>query len=122
VAELLLVDDEAPVRKFFVQVLEGAGYRVVEASSGKEALRRLQERPFDLVITDILMPDMDGLELTKVLHHRFPDIKIVVISGDRDDMDYCHVARFLGAHVTLAKPVPVQLLLETVARQLGKTT
>lgn len=119
--EILIIDDEPAVRGFFREVLEGAGYGVVEAASAKSGLRLLRERPIDLVVTDILMPDMDGLEVTRTLHRDFPAVKIIAISGGQQDIDYCDVARFLGAHETLMKPVTMSRLLETVARLLGRT-
>lgn len=121
-ADILLIDDEALVRRFFRQVLEGAGFGVGEASTAKDGFRLLRERLIDLVITDILMPDMDGLEVTRVLHRDFPKVKIIAMSGGQQDVDYCNVARYLGAHETLMKPVAVQRLLDTVARLLGPTT
>jgi DNA-binding NtrC family response regulator len=122
VADVLLIDDDASVRGLFRQILEGAGYSVVEASSAKYGLRFLRERPIDLVITDILMPDMDGLEITRILHRDFPKVKVIAITGGQQDIDYCNVARFLGAHETLMKPVTVQRLLDTVALLLNQTT
>ena len=119
--EILIIEDEPAVRGFFREVLEGAGYGVVEAASAKSGLRLLRERPIDLVVTDILMPDMDGLEVTRTLHRDFPAVKIIAISGGQQDIDYCDVARFLGAHETLMKPVTMSRLLETVARLLGRT-
>jgi CheY-like chemotaxis protein len=121
VAEILLIDDEASVRRFFRTVLEGAGYVVVDAATAKAAFRLLKERPIDLVITDILMPDMDGLEVTRVLHRDFPKVKIIAITGGLLDVDYCSVARFLGAHDTLMKPVTVPRLLDMVARLLSQS-
>lgn len=121
-ADVLLIDDDASVRGLFRQILEGAGYSVVEASSAKYGLRFLRERPIDLVITDILMPDMDGLEITRILHRDFPKVKVIAITGGQQDIDYCNVARFLGAHETLMKPVTVQRLLDTVALLLNQTT
>lgn len=121
-AEVLLIDDDASVRGFYREVLEGAGYGVVEASTAKDGFRHLREHPIDLVITDILMPDMDGLEVTRVLHHDFPKVKVIAISGGQQDVDYCNVARLLGAHETLMKPVEVQRLLHTVALLLNQTT
>lgn len=116
VAEILLIDDESSVRQFFRQVLEGAGYGVTEASSAKDGLSQLRAHEVDLVITDILMPDMDGLELTWVLRQQFPRIKVVAVSGGQQDLDYCSVARFFGAHDTLMKPVATTRLLDAVGR------
>jgi len=115
VADIVMVDDDPAVRRLFREVLEGAGHAVSETASGKEALRIVRARSVDLVITDILMPDMDGLELTRVLHREYPAVKILAISGGQQDIDYCGVAKFLGAHEALMKPVAVQRLLDTVA-------
>ncbi len=120
--EVLIIDDEPAIRSLFRQVLEEAGYQVVDASSAKEGLSVLRARPVDIVLTDILMPDMDGLELTRVIHQDFPRVKIVAVSGGQQFMDYCSVARLFGAHETLMKPVTVQRLLETVGRLAGQPT
>jgi DNA-binding NtrC family response regulator len=118
-AEILLIDDEPSARQFFRRTLEGAGYGVNEVSSARDGLAHLQLYAVDLVITDILMPDMDGLELTWMLHSQFPDLKVVAVSSGGKDLDYCSVARFFGAHETLIKPVAVPRLLETVGRLTG---
>jgi two-component system, response regulator YesN len=122
VAEILLIDDEPSARQFFREVLEGAGYGVTEASSAKDGLSHLKAHPVDLVITDILMPDMDGLELTWVLHQQYPHIKVVAVSSGQQDIDYCSVARFFGAHETLMKPVAIPRLLDAVGRLTSQTT
>lgn len=118
--DILIIDDEASVREFLCDVLRGAGYRVYDAPSGKAGLRFLRQQPVDLVITDILMPEMDGLELTRFLQRHFPNTRIIAMSGDHGDMDYCTVARFFGAHDALLKPLAVPRLLETVARLLDR--
>jgi len=115
-ADILLIDDEAATRQFFRRTLEGAGYAVNEVSSAREGLAHLQRHAVDLVITDILMPDMDILELTWMLHQKFPRVKVVAVSSGAHDTDHCNVARFFGAHETLSKPVAVPRLLETVGR------
>ncbi|HEU4683540.1 MAG TPA: response regulator [Nitrospira sp.] len=120
-AEILLIDDESNVRDFFRKALEGAGYGVTEASSAKAGLSHLKTHPVDLVITDILMPDMDGLELTWVLHQQYPRVKVVAVSGGQHDIDYCSVARFFGAHETLMKPVALPRLLAAVHRLTGQS-
>jgi len=115
-AEILVIDDDSAVRQFFRHVLEEAGYGVAEAASAKEGLEHLKSHQVDLIITDILMPEMDGLELTWVLHQQYPKIKVVAVSGRQDTVDYCGVARFFGAHETLMKPVAVPRLLGAVSR------
>ena len=119
-ASVLVIDDEAPIRELLRETLEGAGYQVWEASTGIEGLRQVCAQPIDLVITDILMSDMDGLEMVGMLHRDFPNIRIIAISGGRKDLDYCAVAKMMGAHETLTKPFELQQLLDVVARQMDK--
>ena len=119
-ASVLVVDDEVPVLQLLRKALEGAGYQVWEALSGNEGLRQVCAQPIDVVITDILMSDMDGLEMIGVLHRNFPNIRIIAISGGSRYLDYCSVAKMLGAHETLNKPFELQQLLDVVARQVGE--
>lgn len=119
VADILIIDDEASGRSLFRQVLEPAGYGVMEASSAKKGLALLRECPVDLVLTDILMPEMDGLELTLALRRDFPHVKIIAVSCWQHEIDYCSVARLFGAHEALMKPITGQRLLDTVAKLLG---
>jgi CheY-like chemotaxis protein len=118
VGRILIIDDEPSVRRLLGEVLKGAGHDLVEVSTAKEGLRLLGERAIDLVITDILMPDMDGLEVIRNVRREFPKIKIIAISGGRQDIDYCDVARCFGADETLMKPVTIQALRDTVTRLL----
>lgn len=118
---ILVIDDESSVRRFFCEVLKEAGHQSIEASTAREAFACLREQPIDLVITDILMPDIDGLEVTRTLHRDYPSLKIIAISGGRQDFDYGAVARLLGADETLMKPVTVHRLQEAVAKLLGSS-
>jgi DNA-binding NtrC family response regulator len=119
-ASVLVVDDEVQMLQFLRKVLEGAGYQVWEALSGNEGLRQVCAQPIDVVITDILMPDLDGLEMIKMVDRNFPNIRVIAISGGSKYMDYCSVAKMLGAHETLNKPFELQQLLDAVARQVGQ--
>ncbi len=120
-AEILVIDDDSSIRQFFRRTLEEAGYGVSEASSAKEGLSHLKGHSVDLIITDVLMPEMDGLELTWVLHQQYPKIKVIAVSGGQREVDYCNVARFFGAHDTLMKPVSVPRLLDTVGRLVDQS-
>jgi two-component system, cell cycle sensor histidine kinase and response regulator CckA len=79
----LVVDDEAPVRRFAVRVLQHDGFRVLEAADGAEALELLQRRPenLDIVVTDIVMPRMNGVELMEALSVSHPQVPVVLMSG-----------------------------------------
>jgi len=101
--------------------LEQAGYRVTEASDGKEALQQYRLAPADLVIMDILMPKQDGLETTVALRREFPEAKFIVITGGSDmigTLNFFDVAKMLGAYSTLQKPFEMKGLLDTVQAEL----
>jgi two-component system chemotaxis response regulator CheY len=118
---ILVVDDENQIRRLVRETLEQAGYRVTEASDGKEALQQYRLAPADLVIMDILMPKQDGLETTVALRREFPEAKIIVITGGSDmigTLSFVDVAKMLGAHSTLQKPFEMKGLLDTVQAEL----
>jgi len=117
-ATILLIDDEEQVRMLFQVALEGAGYRVLTAENGKHGLRLLERQEVDVMLVDLLMPDMDGLELIPLLRKTRPAIKIIAISGGSGEWDYLDAAKSLGAHATLKKPFSFQELLQAVATQL----
>lgn len=116
---ILIADDEEPIRQFVREALEGAGYQVVEARNGVECLRLIRAQHVDLVITDILMPDMDGLELVGVLSRDFPHLRIITMSGGKMSQLNRGISQHLGAHATLAKPFTLAHLQEMVANLLG---
>ncbi|WP_173048131.1 response regulator [Nitrospira sp. KM1] len=111
---ILIVDDEDQVRRLIRSTFEEAGYRVTEASNGKDALTQYRMAPTDLVITDILMPDQDGLECITTLRRESPHVKIIAITGGSDMigvLGFLDVAKMLGAHRTLQKPFEMKSLL-----------
>ncbi|MBU6435716.1 MAG: response regulator [Nitrospirae bacterium] len=115
---ILIIDDDEQIRAFLRQVLEEAGYMVIEAPNGRIGLRRFQQTPTALVITDLLMPDRDGLEVTMALHRDSPTVKIIVLSGGSGQHDYLDAAKLLGAHRTMQKPIRMAELLEAVQQEL----
>ncbi len=120
-ARILVVDDDASVRAVIRKILVGAGYEVVEAADGTAALRAYREHPADLVISDIFMPETDGVETTIRLREEFPDAKVVAITGGAYDFDKKHmlrVAEMLGAQRTLTKPLERSELLDVVQEVL----
>jgi CheY-like chemotaxis protein len=118
-ASILVIDDNEPVRGFLRAVLEGQGHRVTEAGQGRLAVQLLRQSSFDVVLTDIYMPDCDGLEVIMTLRREFPSIKIVAMSGGSGDKNLLVVARQLGAHDVLEKPIDIDHLLGSVAGVLG---
>ena len=117
-ATILIIDDETQAQMRYKVALEGAGYRVLTAENGKHALRLLEHQEVDLILVDLLMPDMDGLDLIPLLRMARSASKIIAISGESGEWDYLDAARVLGAHATLKKPFSLQELLDAVAGQL----
>ena len=118
-ARILVVDDESSVRKFLRAVLEKAGHRVDEASDGALALRYLAKSKVDLVITDLVMPEKEGIEMIQVLRREHPSVPVIAISGAGGGA-YLHIARALGAAAVLSKPLDGDALLHEVAQALRK--
>lgn len=118
---ILVVDDEDQVRRLFRETLEQAGYQVMEACDGQEAVQQCRLAPADLIIMDILMPNQDGLETTVTLRREFPNVKIIAMTGGSDMigvLNFLDVAKMFGAHTTLQKPFEMKTLLTTVQTEL----
>ncbi len=121
-ARILVIDDEPQVRTVLLKSLELDGYQVMDAPNGKVGMRLFREEPFDLVITDIVMPEKDGIEAIGELRRCFPETKIIAISGggQRLKADYVlHTAEILGVHCTLPKPFEIADFLNAVRLVLG---
>lgn len=105
-AHIMVVDDEEPIRAAMAAVLCRAGHRVTVAGDGEEALAKFGPDRFDLVITDIVMPRMDGIETVRALRRCHPALRIIAISGSEsgDRGLYLKAATALGADATLPKP------------------
>ena len=116
---ILVVDDEEPVRSYLRTVLEDGGYLVSEAGNGKEALRMAMSEPTDLVITDLVMPEQEGIETIQVLRRRAPEVGIIAISGAFGGQ-FLSTAKILGADMVLDKPVGADLLLTKVAELVSR--
>ena len=115
-ATILIIEDQAPVRTLVRQVLEDAGYQVYEACNGREGLERFHAHPVDLVLTDLEMPEMNGLEVILALTQAFLDVKVIAMSGvSSDDLQK---AKLLGARHTFSKPLDLPALLRTVQYEL----
>lgn len=113
-ARILIIDDHDEFRRMLNRMLTQAGYEVVEASDGKKACKIYHEQPVDLVITDIFMPEKDGIETVEELREMSPDLKIMAVSGGggRYNTNYLDIIRSLGVQKTFEKPfVPDEFLL-----------
>lgn len=112
-ARILIADDSPGFREWLSEVLTGAGHSVAAAKDGVEAQYVARRNPFDLALTDISMPNEEGLGLIRALRKSQPDIRIIAISGvDPETLDD---ARLLGAARTLRKPITAAAVLECVA-------
>lgn len=122
-ARILVIEDDHHTRALLRQALELAGYTVLEAADGREGLRRQRASPAHLVITDIFMPEQEGLETIMALRRESPDVKIIAISGGGrlGRLDFLDVAARLGAQRTFYKPFDYQELLATVRELLQDT-
>ncbi len=120
-ALILLVDDEAALRDLFKRVLEIDHHEVTTAADGNAALAAIRDKMFDLVITDLVMPDKEGIETIMDMKRLQPDLRIIAISGGGRGSagDYLAMAAQLGAARTLEKPFSNQALLESVREVLA---
>jgi CheY-like chemotaxis protein len=118
-ASILVIDDEEAVRGLFRAILEPIGYSVMEASNGRDGLRRFHESPTDVVITDLSMPTGDGQEVIRELRLDSASVKILAVSGSKIENEHLDEAQRLGADALLIKPLGVGELRETVARLLA---
>jgi CheY-like chemotaxis protein len=116
-ARILVADDEPGVRSFLRKVLEGGGYEVIEAANGKQAVKQVRAQKVDLLITDLVMPEQEGIETIIALRSEAAGIGIIAISGAFGGR-YLDAARQLGAHSVLTKPVSAEVLLAKVAEVL----
>lgn len=121
-ALILIIEDDLTVREVLRQILEHAGYEVMEASDGKEGIDFHRKRQADLIITDIIMPKKEGLETIMDLKADFPELKIIAISGGGrlGPETYLELAKGFGANRILDKPFGHEELLEAVQDLLGE--
>ena len=115
---ILLVEDDERVRLMLRDLLESEGYEIQEASNGKEALHSFASSLPDLILTDLVMPDTEGIEMIIKMRKSDPNVKIVAMSGG---VDYLNLAKQLGALRTLTKPFSNQAVLDVVKATLDET-
>ena len=118
---ILIIDDDDQIRILLRQVMEWAGHEVIEAADGREGMIQQRKQQADLVITDLIMPEQEGLETITLLKKEYPLVKIIAISGGgRIGPDaYLPAAQELGADRVFSKPFDVRELATTVRELLA---
>ena len=113
---ILVVDDEPEPRKRLRDVLLGSGHAVLEAETGLLALDVLSREPVDLVITDVVMPDLDGIGLVHRMKSEHPEVKAIVLSASDYSQDeiFLRIARLMGAAGAFRKSIQARELLDVV--------
>jgi DNA-binding NtrC family response regulator len=120
-AKILIIDDDDQMRSMLLQMLARAGHEVVEARNGMEGIALFRATPTELIITDLIMPEKEGIETIIELRKEFPEVRIIAISGGGKTglLDFLPLAKRLGAARTLAKPFERHTLVEAVEEVLG---
>jgi CheY-like chemotaxis protein len=120
-ARILVVDDDGEIREVIKQILLRSGYEVTPAANGQEALDLQKANPADLIITDLIMPEKEGLETIMEIRRDYPSVKIIAMSGGGKigPDNYLKTAKVLGAHMVLSKPFELGELLKAVKNLLG---
>ena len=115
---ILVIDDDADMRSVLEQSLQAAGYEVDLAETGLEGMAHFHSKPVDVVVTDLIMSQQEGLETIIKFRNEFPGIPIIAISGNTAAKPLLTIARRLGAAAILQKPFPPDHLISEVQRAL----
>jgi len=120
-ARILVIDDQDSIRRVVRRALEQDGHEVFDASDGELGMEILESHSFDIVITDIFMPGQDGIVTLRQVRKRFPEVKVIVISGGDSTgmMDLRQDAELLGAVTSLQKPFNAREIMDLVRSVLG---
>jgi len=122
VARILIIDDEELFRQMLKQMLEQAGHEVMEAADGNQGLALFHEHPADLVITDMFMPEKDGISTIHDLKEEFPDLKLIAVTGGgnrRRGFEYLEFAGKIGADRAMSKPFERKEILTAIEELLA---
>jgi DNA-binding response OmpR family regulator len=122
-ARVLVIDDEQQIRRMIKIALEQEGYDVTLAEDGNAGLAAIRDQPMDLVITDLIMPDKEGIETIIELRKKYPAVPIIAISGGGrvSPKNYLDVARSIGASRVFEKPVALRDLTTAVRDLLARS-
>jgi DNA-binding NtrC family response regulator len=116
---VLVVEDDPDMLELLKRMIVRLGFEAMTAVNGKDALRELRSHPISLVITDLLMPEMDGIELIRCVCVERPGLPVIAMSSASDWETYLRAARHLGAAATLVKPVSREDLGTAIRQTLG---
>ena len=120
-ARILIIDDDDTLRGIIGKSLTHAGHTVTQANNGKKGVAQFRSDPTDLVVTDMVMPEQEGMETIKILHREFPQLPIIAMSGGLDGSPlYLDLTRRLGATRTLTKPFTLQELRQAIDEILAQ--
>ena len=119
-AHILIIDDDPTIRNLFAQFLQGEGHDIFVAGDGQKGISVLESRHIDLVITDLVMPEMDGLELLLNIREAESTVPVIAISGGMRDLpiNFMEHAKAFGADYVLKKPIPLDVLKTAVGHLL----
>lgn len=122
-AKILVVDDDPECAALLEAVCQEMGHDVVSAQDGESALRKVRSEAFDVVVTDVLMPEKDGLELLREIRQELPGVKVIAISGGGllYAEDCLRMAKTFGASQVMLKPLDVRKLQEAIKSLLGES-
>lgn len=121
-AKVLIIDDDLQILEILRRIYEDHSYDVRTASNGVEGIRRFREEPADLVVTDLVMPDKEGLETIQELKRDYPDLKIIAMSGGGriGSENYLNVAELYGAERVFKKPFRLDDMIAAAKELLGE--
>lgn len=114
-ARILVIDDDDTLRGIIAKSLTHAGHTITQANNGRKGIAQFRADPTDLVITDLVMPEQEGMETIKIMHRDFPQTPVIAMSGGLDGSPlYLDLTRRLGARITLTKPFTLQQLKQAI--------
>ena len=119
---VVVIDDQEPIRRIVRRALEQAGHQVLDAEDGELGLQLLERHPVDVVVSDIFMPGMDGIQMLRQIRKQFPAVKVIVMSGGDSSgmLDLRRDAELLGAVKSLSKPFTTHEIVEIVNSMLER--
>lgn len=119
---ILVVDDDDMFRAMLCETLKTAGYEVFEAENGRVAMKFVRSTNLDLVVTDLIMPEQEGIETIREIKRLYPELKIIAVSGGMigGNMDFLPIAEHMGASRIFKKPIDRKAFISAVSELVGK--